>query len=749
MREGLRFPKYESGCIVVDAIYSSQFITAGERLGEICPLFRRCFSVSKPVKRALLQVSALGLYEANLNGKRVGDWLFTPGWTSYRHRLQYQTYDVTQDLLPDNTLLFLVGKGWCVGNVCGADSVKIWSDQTAVIAALTIAYQDGSQEVILTGPDWMAAGSNVLMSEIYHGEWYDERVVPSDWAPVELLDWNLSTLIPQEGPPVKAQEELPVKQQFITPKGEVILDFGQNITGYVQVEIARPAGEILELDHGEVLDRDGNFYRDNLKSAKQKITYVCDGERHVYHPHFTYQGFRYVRVNRYPGTVRQEAFRAIAVHSEMDRTGWFDCSDPLVNRLYQNVIWGQKGNFLEVPTDCPQRDERMGWTGDAQVFVKTAAYNYDVERFFQKWLRDLQADQNPDGAVPHVVPNGVGPIHAGAAGWADAAVICNWQLYLTYGDRDFLAEQFDCMRKWVEYMRAQGESEFVWTTGFQFGDWLALDQEGDAYSGYDGATDKGLIATAFYAYSTNLLIQAGHALGKDMGEYEWLYPNIVRAFQEKYIRDGRPICDTQTAYVLALHFDLVEDKAQFARSLADKIRSNGNKLNTGFLGTAYLLDVLSDNGYAELAYTLLLQEEFPSWLYAVKKGATTIWEHWDGIRPDGTMWDPAMNSFNHYAYGAVAGWMYGNMAGIRPCEEAPAYRRILLEPQTDRRISYVKASVLTRQGLVRSEWSNLEDGKVEYRFVIPEKADAIIRLPGETHRVSGGEYCYIITEKGE
>ncbi len=728
----------------MDSICSANFISAGDRFGEVCPVFQKTFFIQKPVVRAVLQISALGLYEAVWNGSRVGNWLFTPGWTSYRHRLQYQTYDVTELVQEENVLQVMVGKGWCVGNICGPEQKQIWSDVTAAILALDIWYEDGSSQRIVTDQDWLVAPGPVRMSEIYAGETCDTRCEPEDWSPVILLDWDRNTLVPQDGLPVKTQEVLPVVQMLTTPKGEQVLDFGQNLTGFVRFRVEGKMGDVLEIDHAEVLDRDGNFYTDNLRSAKQRITFVCDGTSHTYQPHFTFQGFRYIRINQSPQPIHPADFEAVVVHSDMRRTGYFTCSDPLVNKLYENVIWGQKGNFLDVPTDCPQRDERLGWTGDAQVFVNTAAYNFDVEQFFRKWLRDLRADQWENGGVPHVIPQVLGPQDGASAAWADAAVVCPWQIYLAYGAKDILEEQYPSMVKWVEYIRAQGENEFLWQTGNHFGDWLALDQEGEQYSGYVGATDIGLIATAFYAYSTQLLVKAGRVLGRDMSEYEQLHRNIVQAFQTTYIRDGKPISDTQTAYVLALHFDLVEDKTFYAACLAEKIRNNGNRLNTGFVGTAYLMETLSENGYHELAYTLLLQEEFPSWLYSVKRGATTIWEHWDGIRPDGTMWDTAMNSFNHYAYGAVASWMYGRMAGIRPFEEAPGYRHILLEPIPDKRIPFVQAKLETRNGLVISQWEYQPDGKIQYFFRIPERSTATIRLNGETYEVNGGEYRYLV-----
>ena len=394
-----------------------------------------------------------------------------------------------------------------------------------------------------------------------------------------------------------------------------------------------------------------------------------------------------------------------------------------------------------MPTDCPQRDERLGWTGDAQVFARTASYNFKVDRFFTKWLHDLNAAQDEQGRVPHVIPNILGPDAVGSAAWADAAAIVPWQMYLTYGQEHFLVDPFDSARKWVDYMHRAGEEEFLWLGGTHFGDWLGLDAPEGSYK---GSTDEGLIASAYYAYSAELLGRMGRALGKDMGQYEALHDNVVRAWRERYISGGRVMGDTQTGYVLALAFRLAaeEDVPVLAARLAEKIHENGDHLQTGFVGTPYLLRALSDNGYADLAYTLLLQTTFPSWLFPVTLGATTMWEHWDGLKADGSMWSKDMNSFNHYAYGAVGEWMFNVCAGINPDEENPGFRRIHFHPLTDERMGYVKASIRTERGVVGSQWRYMDDGSVRYTFTVPAGCTADAEIEGQVIEMNEGTHTF-------
>jgi len=707
-------------------IKQAKWIKAPVDFGEVCPVFRKTFKLPGKAASAKIFISAIGVYEAKLNGKRVGDFILAPGWTAYRHRVQYQEYDVADLLETDNTLEITVGRGWSGVFTWYRHDAYPCYPSTAVICAIKLRFENGAEEVILSDESFEAAKSNILYSDIYDGEIYDARAYKKEWAPAAIIDYPKDILIPQQGEYVREIEEIKPVKYIKTLMNDKIIDFGQNLVGYVRLNINRPDGTVLEMRHSEVLREKGSyvFYTDNLRSALQRVTYITGGGETEYKPHFTFQGFRYIRLDKWAGDVNLEDFTAVVVHSDMKRTGYFECSNEKVNKLFENIIWGQRGNFLDVPTDCPQRDERCGWTGDAQVFVRAASYNFDVKRFFEKWLADMAAEQFDDGGIPAVVPNPIGEIYANSAAWGDAAAICPWQIYLTYGDTSILAAQFECMEKWVNYIRDEADDNLIWTDGIHFGDWLALDNGEGAT---EGATPKDFIATAFFAYSTGLLVKAGTILGKDMSEYERLYHNIVLAIQNEYIINGKMTIGTQTAHVLALYFDLCgEFKAGIAKDLAELVAANDSKLTTGFVGTPYLLHALSQNGYAEIAYSLLLQEGFPSWLYSVNKGATTIWEHWDGITEDGDFWRGGlMNSFNHYAYGAVADWMYGVVCGIDTDETAPGFENAILKPIPDKRLGCASASIDTRYGRLSSKWS-FDGDTVIYEFEVPNRASILI-----------------------
>lgn len=713
---------------------TAEWIRPEQNMGTVCPAFQKEFKTDKEVMSAKLYITAMGVYEAQLNGKRVGEFVLAPGWTCYEARHLYQEYDVTSMLEKENSLIVLVGKGWYRGRLVAYDYRDNWGTSSGLIAQLAITYRDGSKETIVSDNTWKTAESEIRFSELYDGETTDARISYQNWVPAQEFPAFKNNLLPQDGEIVKEHERLKPVELIVTPKGETVLDFGQNLTGYIEFSLSAAAGDVVEISHAEILDKEGNFYTDNLRSAKQKLHYICRDGQQTYKPKFTFMGFRYIRIDSFPGTVMPENFTAIVVHSDIKRTGHFSCSSEMVNKLYQNVIWGQKDNFLDVPTDCPQRDERLGWTGDAQVFIQTASYNFDVNRFFTKWLRDLAANQWGNGSVPHIIPDLLKKDHtsnaSGSAAWGDAAVICPWQIYLTYGNKKILEEQLPSMTKWIEYIRAQGENEFLWNTGTHFGDWLGLDAPEGSYK---GSSRDEFIATAYYAYSTGLLVKALKALGRDSSEYEELYTNIVRAFQANY----EPI--TQTEHALALYFDLAQDKQATAASLARLVKENGNKLTTGFVGSPYLLRALSDNGHADVAYSLLLQEEYPSWLFSVKMGATTIWEHWDGQKEDGSFWSTDMNSFNHYAYGAVAAWLYGDAAGIRTDDAQPGFSHIILRPQPDPRLEWLEASIDTKYGTVRSKWS-FENGKAKYEFDVP--TSATVTIEGKTFEVGKGNHRF-------
>ena len=656
-----------------------------------------------------------------------------------------------------------VGVGWAVGYIGLPTTNRYFADCTAVIACLTVSYSDGTVEQIVTDTDWSVTTSRVLYSELYHGETVDLT------APIQLIgnavlaDVN-TKLIPQVGEWIVERERMAPIEILHTPNGETVIDFGQNMTGYVEFSIRAPKGSRIVIRHGEVLDRNGNFYNANYRDSKSENIYVCSGEQDVFKPTYSFQGFRYVLLVEYPfDVVDEDGIRAVVVHSELKRTGRFACGNEKINQLYHNVIWGQKSNYLDVPTDCPQRDERLGWTGDAQIFCRTAAINFDVERFFAKWLGDMALEQTAKGAIQRVVPDCFqrSDTHISAA-WGDAACIIPWEIYLAYGNEALLREHYPMMKKWVEYLHGVGPEEFLWLGGRHFGDWLAMDGDPD---GCHGATSTDLIGSAFYARSVELLIKAGECLGCDMSAYRVLYQNIRVAFRQYFMADGLPKAElpyvydeaqytsrsdrlrrgvTQTALTLILHFGLCEpfERERLAAKLVELIRQNGMRMTTGFVGTPYLLHALSENGYTEIAYELLMQERSPSWLYSVTHGATTMWEHWNGIREDGSFWSETMNSFNHYAYGAVFDWIFGVSCGIKTSENAAGYREVLIAPHPHKCLGFADASIDTRHGVISVHWYYKGD-RVYYELEIPTGVTAHLTLPsGYTETLSGGKYHF-------
>lgn len=711
------------------------------------PLLRRAFVLDGQVRAARLYATSLGLYELRLNGRRVGDGLLTPGWTSYNKRLQYQTYDVA-DLLVEgaNVIGAMLADGWYRGHLGFQGQRNLYGDRLALLAQLHVTYADGHTVVVTSDADWRATTGPIRMAEIYHGETYDARLEQPgwdcpgfddrDWSGVRLLDHRQDHLIAQVGPFVRRQEELRPVRIFRSPKGECIADFGQNMVGWVRVKVRGASGTMITLRHAEVLDRDGNFYTENLRAARQTLEYTLKGEgEEVYEPRFTFMGFRYVKVEGWPGELTPDDLTGVVLHSDIPPTGHFECSNPLLNQLQHNIVWGQKGNFVDVPTDCPQRDERLGWTGDAQVFARTACFNRHVAVFFTKWLGDLAADQHPDGNVPHVIPDvlgrGMPGMAAGSAAWGDAAVIVPWTIYLCYGDKDILEAQYESMAGWVNYMRRQAGERYLWTSGFHFGDWL--DYRGPNPLMPAPVTNTELIATAFFAHGADLMRRVARVLGKaeDARMYDELFEKVRAAFNAEFVApNGRVGPDTQTAYVLALHFDLLPERLRpiAAQRLADAIRKADYHLTTGFVGTPYLCHVLSRFGYTDLAYELLNQESYPSWLYPVKQGATTIWERWDGIKPDGSFQDASMNSFNHYAYGAIGEWLYRVVAGMEVDEDAAGYAHALIQPQPGGGITHARATLETPYGELAVAWQ-LTEADFRVQVTIPPNTRATVRIP--------------------
>jgi alpha-L-rhamnosidase len=734
--------------LLKEADWKAQWIgPVTEEAGRPSPMFRKGFSISKQIKTATAYITAHGIYEAHINGQRVGKDYLTPGYTSYNKRIQYQAYDVTNLLKSGaNAVGASLGSGWYRGIYGIGTRKEIYGKDIALLMQVNITYTDGSSDVIATDNSWKTSTGEVRYAEIYMGSTIDARMEQkgwstagfddSKWTAVAVQNYPKNILIATANEPVRKKEIFKTVKIFTTPKGEKVIDFGQNLVGWVKFKVNGKAGDKIVISHAEVMDKAGNFYTDNLRDAKCINTFILKGgAEESFEPQFTWQGFRYIRIEGYPGGIKPENFEAIALYSDMPVTGTFASSNKLINQLQHNIEWGQRGNFLDIPTDCPQRDERLGWTGDAQVFSRTATYNMNVHTFFDKWMKDLALDQYQDGSVPHVIPdafdNGRPSGGGGSAGWSDAATIIPWNMYLAYGDKDQLANQYPSMKKWVECMKARSRNN-LWNTGGHFGDWLFFTRNDDN-DGTAAITSKYLIAQCFYAYSTQLLINSAKVLGKqeDVDTYTRLLADVKQAFINEYITpNGLISSDTQTAYTLALQFDMLPDnlRMQAAKRLADNIRRYGNHLTTGFLGTPYLCHVLSRFGQADVAFTLLMQENYPSWLYPIKMGATTIWERWNGIHPDGTLEVPSMNSYNHYAYGAIGDWMYRTVAGIDTKADQVGYKGITIKPTVGGGFTKIDANYETPYGKVTSSWK-VEGGNFVLDVVIPPNTTATVYVP--------------------
>ncbi|GGA87475.1 alfa-L-rhamnosidase [Puia dinghuensis] len=741
--------------LLTPADWKAQWIqsAAKEDASQPSPLFRTTFTAKNGIASATAYITAHGLYEAQLNGQRIGDAYFTPGWTSYNKRLQYQAYDVTSLIHPGkNAVGAMLGSGWYRGYICYDWQHNFYGSDLSLLMQIIIRYDNGRIDTIASDGSWKTATGEVRHSEIYDGELIDHRQDQKGWSLPDFDDAAWTSVQPASYPkdnlvatgnePVKKQETFHTGKLLTTPKGERVIDFGQNLTGWVILKLKGRAGDSIRLSHAEVLDKAGNFYTDNLRRAKAQDVFILKGrEEETFEPHFTFHGFRYIRIEGTAGEINPDDYTAVALYSAMPKTGEFECSDALINQLQHNIQWGQQGNFLDIPTDCPQRDERLGWTGDAQVFSRTAAFNRGVDNFFAKWLKDLAADQKPNGAVPFVIPNVTG--NGTSAGWADVATIIPWNLYLAYGDRKVLEDQYSSMKAWVEYIRGQAKND-LWNTGFHFGDWLFY-RPADDNDGRSAVTDKYFIAQCFYAHSTQLLINAATVLGKkeDADAYSALLRRIKDAFLNEYVTpDGRLVSGTQTAYVLALEFDMLPEatRKKAAARLVQNIQDYNYHLTTGFLGTPYLCHVLSQYNYTTVAYKLLLQDTYPSWLYPVKMGATTIWERWDGIRPDGSFQTPGMNSFNHYSYGAIGDWMYRVVAGIDTYEDGPGYHHSRISPHPGGGLTSAAADLETCYGKISSHWRMTSDS-LAIDIDIPANTTSTVYIPAP----EGG----VITEGGQ
>lgn len=702
--------------------------------------FRKEFSTSKKVSSARLYVTSLGLYQLFLNGKKVGDQLFTPGFTSFKKRIQYQTYDVTSLVQQNNAIGAIVGDGWYRGYL-GWDGLRAYyGDQLGLLVQLKVNYADGTNETITTNENWKTSYGPILKSDIYNGEKYDARLEmkgwsqtgfdDSKWNPAGILNHSKDILVASNGLPVKATQEIKPIKTIKTPKGELVFDLGQNIVGWARIKVKGTKGDVITLKFAEVLDKEGNFFTQNLRSAEATDIYTLKGgEEEVFEPHFTFHGFRFIKIE---GSIalKAEQITGVVIHSDMKQTGTFTCSDPLITQLQKNIQWGQRDNFLDIPTDCPQRDERVGWTGDAQVFSMTAGFNYDVASFYTKWLKDLALDQQPNGEVPNIIPDMWNNKLGGTTAWADAAVIVPWTVYRTYGDKRILEQQYASMKGWVEYMAKNAGEDYLWNQNrWHWGDWLAFHSDNPDYAG--SVTEKDFIATAYFNYSTTLLSKIATILGNkaDADKYQQLADNVKKAFVKEYITpNGRMVSHTQTAYALALSFDLVpKDLIQkSADYFAADVKKFGH-LTTGFVGTPLLCSTLSSIGRDDLAFMLLNRKEYPSWLYPVTQGATTIWERWDTQKPDGSIID-GMNSFNHYAYGAIGEWLYNHVAGLSIDSANPGYKHILFYPHPGGGLTNVNAEFQSLYGSVKSAWE-IKGNDFIYTVTIPANTTATVTLP--------------------
>lgn len=725
-------------------------IIGGKYTTAPSPYLRKKISLDKKIESARLYATALGLYEFHINGKRVSDDVFTPGWTDYKHRVQYQTYDVTALLTAgENAIGAILGDGWYCGHVEWRGRQR-WGDRPKFLAQIVVRFSDGSSTVIVTDESWKTSSGPILESDMLMGESYDARLeMPgwdtagfddSEWSKVKIFEVDPKIAITASaGPRVHRTQELrpiappDVKRHW--PDYKYIYDLGQNMVGRIRLKVKAPRGTTVTIRHAEMLNPDGTLYVENLRKAKQTDNYTTGSdETEIYEPRFTFHGFRYVEILGLPETARpgDDLITGIVLHSDTPPTGSFECSDSLVNQLQKNITWGQRGNFLEVPTDCPQRDERLGWTGDAQVFIRTAAFNMDVASFFTKWARDCSDAQGPAGQIPPVVPTpDIWPTYTqsgdGGPAWADAAVICPWTVYLCYGDKRILEESYDTCRRFIDFLEKTSPGYIRAPQGADwqgFGDWLSINAE----------TPKDLIGTAFFARSADLMSRIARVLGKneDAERYSKLFKAVRQAFSDKYISAGGVLhCQTQTAYVLALHFDLQPAHLRGAAvdALVRDIEERNWRLSTGFVGSSYLPHVLSENGALDVAYKLLNQTQWPSWLYAVTKGATTIWERWDGWTHDKGFQDAGMNSFNHYAYGAIGSWLYQVVAGIEIDEARPGYEHIILRPQPGGGLTRASAAIESIRGKISSAWY-YEGESFKWEIEIPSNTTATAHVPG-------------------
>jgi len=737
------------------------------------PLLRKEFHLDAghgSVTVATLHVTAHGIVEPSINGVPVSDEVLTPGWSSYEWRLRYRSYDVTSLVGETSVLGLALGNGWFRGRLGWSGKGAFYGTELAGLAELHIVFADGHRQVVGTDATWHAGPSATTANDLYDGQTIDARVDSDAWTEpgADLTGWvgvhavshDADRLQPYVGPPVRRQDVLKPVRVWTSPAGATLLDFGQNLVGWLRFTVQGPAGSAITLRHAEVLEHDELGTRP-LRTARATDRIILSGGVDSFEPNKTFHGFRYAEVSGWPGELTTDSVEAVVVHSELERTGTFECSDELLGQLHRNIVWGLKGNFLDVPTDCPQRDERLGWTGDIAAFAPSAAFLYDVSGFLDSWLVDVDLEQrHADGLVPFVVPDVLKhvdhpsdfPAPESTAIWSDAAVWVPWALWQAYGDRDALARHYPAMTAHTRRVEGLLSDTDLWDTGFQFGDWL--DPQAPPDDPIKAKADNGVVATACYHRTLRQVAAAADILGHadDAGYFSALADRVRSAFGKHYVgEDGRITSDCATVYALAIEFDLLDDtdRQRAGDRLAELARANAYRVSTGFAGTPFVTGALSSTGHLDDAYRLLLERECPSWLYPVTMGATTVWERWDSMLPDGTINPGEMTSFNHYALGAVADWMHRTIGGIAPL--APAYAKVLVEPRPGGGLTWARAGLDTRHGRIETSWS-LEGHAFTLEVTVPEGVTAMVRLPGadaaSAVEVGAGTHRYAATFDG-
>lgn len=691
------------------------------------PYLRKPFKLSGKIVRATLHATAQGVLEIHLNGKRVGNEYFTPGWTDYHKRIYYRTYDVTTMLKDgDNLIGAILGDGWFRGNISILGQNQ-YGDKLRLLSQLHVEYADGSSEVIASDSSWKASFGPIILSDMQEGETYDARKELSGWDQANYDDslWHPVSSGSEIAPAIESYPGTPVRQTEMLktisvktlPSGDAVFDLGQNFSGWARLKIQGKAGQKITMQFGEMLNDDGSVYTDNLRSAAATDHYLLKGEGlETWEPHFTFHGFRYVQMSGLETEAKADMVTGIVIHSDAPMSSAFSCSNSMLNQLYSNIIWGQRSNYLEVPTDCPQRDERMGWTGDTQVFIRTGCYNMDVGAFFTKWNIDLMDTQNEEGTFGQQAP----VFHGwGSPAWADAGVICPWTIYKMYGDLRMVAKHYDQMAKFIAHCKHIGLSGH----GGGFGDWLAIGSK----------TPKELISCAYFAYTTNMMAEIAEALGRadDAAKYRKLFAEIRAHFQKSFVEaDGKITDESQTSYCLALHYHLLNktQRAQAAIHLAQRIQANGYRLSTGFVGAGILLPTLTEIGRSDLAYRLVQSTEYPSWGYSIEQGATTIWERWNSYTLKDGFGDVNMNSFNHYAYGACGEWMFHSMLGIDL--DSAGFKKITMKPETGQGVTWAKGHYDSIHGRIVSDWKT-GGNRFRWNVTVPANTSATLYIPAQ------------------